>query len=49
MTFIFCVIAQRPRYKEDFYGKRTSKKKKSDKPNIIVVLTDDQDEVLGKW
>ena len=29
-------------------NKRTNKKKKSDKPNIIVIMTDDQDEALGK-
>lgn len=47
VTLIFCVIAQRPKYRDDYYGKKTNKKKKSDKPNIIVILTDDQDEVLG--
>jgi hypothetical protein len=48
VLFVTFIFAQRPRYKDDYYNKRTNKKKKSDKPNIIVIMTDDQDEALGK-
>ena len=47
VLFVTLIFAQRPRYKDDYYNKRTNKKKKSDKPNIIVIMTDDQDEALG--
>jgi hypothetical protein len=34
VLFVTLIFAQRPRYKDDYYNKRTNKKKKSDKPNI---------------
>lgn len=47
VTLIYSTISQRSRDKDEYYNKRINKKKKSDKPNIIVIMTDDQDELLG--
>lgn len=46
MLLLFHVDAQRGRYESQ--RRQNRRKNKGDKPNIVVIMTDDQDVMLGK-